>query len=70
MTIEEARSVVWANPSSAFAVKNPTIAVWSLKHLSDELGNVWLERGMEQAVQARIVEKLTSLCRPGAKKAE
>jgi len=55
--------VVWANPESPLAVENPMVAVWTFDRLPEELGNIWQGQKVEQATQARIVEKLTALRR-------
>ncbi len=55
--------VVWANQESPLTVENPSAAVWPLDRLPDELGNIWQDEKVPLAVRARIVEKLTKLCR-------
>ncbi len=56
--------VVWANPESTLAVENPAVAVWSLDHLPEELGNLWREQRLSEEKRDLIVEKLAALCRP------
>lgn len=55
-------AVVWANQESRLTVENPSVAVWQLDRLPDELGNVWQEEKIWATTRARIVEKLTKLC--------
>ncbi len=55
-------AVVWANPDSPVMVENPSVAVWTLDRLSDELGNVWHGEAVSEETRNRIVEKLTKLC--------
>lgn len=59
-------AVVWANQESPLTVENPTVAVWPLEHLPDELGNVWQDEKVTIAIRTRIVEKLTKLCQSQA----
>ena len=55
-------AVVWANQESPLIVENPTVAVWLIDQLPDELGNVWHRDMVPKDKQNRIVEKLTGLC--------
>jgi hypothetical protein len=55
-------AVVWANQESRLTVENPSVAVWQLDHLPDELGNVWQEEKISATTRTRIVKKLTKLC--------
>ncbi|MGD0611544.1 MAG: nuclease-related domain-containing protein [Anaerolineales bacterium] len=55
--------VIWANQESQLTVENPSVAVWTLKHLSDELGNVWQDEKVPAATRDLIAKKLTKLCR-------
>jgi hypothetical protein len=43
------------------------VAVWPLERLPDELGNVWQGEKVPAERRARIVEKLTRLCRKQGK---
>ena len=54
--------VVWANPESLLAVENPSVAVWTLDRLPDELGNAWQGSTIPEPERLRIVDKLTRLC--------
>ena len=55
-------AVVWANRASRLTVENPSVAVWTIDRLSEELGNVWQGRAVAELDRARIIEKLTALC--------
>ncbi|HTX93175.1 MAG TPA: nuclease-related domain-containing protein [Anaerolineales bacterium] len=55
-------AVVWANQENPLIAENPSVAVWSLDRLSDELGNVWQDEKVPPATRLKIVEKLTKLC--------
>jgi hypothetical protein len=55
-------AVVWANQESRLTVENPSVAVWQLGRLPDELGNAWQEEKISAAKRSQIVEKLTKLC--------
>jgi hypothetical protein len=55
-------AVVWANPESALVVDNPSVAVWTLERLPDELGNIWYSKQIPEAARAKIVDKLTRQC--------
>lgn len=54
--------VVWANPESWLVVDNPSVAVWTVDRLPEELGNVWQNPPMPESDRERIIEKLTRLC--------
>jgi hypothetical protein len=54
--------VVWANPECPLTVENPSVAVWSLERLPDELGNIWRGEAILEAKRNQIVGKLTKLC--------
>jgi len=58
--------VVWANREGTVKVKQPLVPVWLIDRLPEELGNLWRDRPMPEAMQARIVEKLTALCQQTA----
>jgi hypothetical protein len=55
-------AVVWAKPESAIIVDNPSVAVWTLERLPDELGNIWYSKQVPEAARAKIVDKLTTQC--------
>ena len=55
-------AVVWANRESALTVQNPSVAVWEIARLPEELGNLWQHKPIGETIQARIIEKLTTLC--------
>lgn len=54
--------VIWANREGVVKVKQPLVPVWTVERLPEELANRWQDRTLEEATQARIVEKLTDLC--------
>jgi uncharacterized integral membrane protein len=56
-------AVVWANPDSRLTVENPSVAVWELDRLPDEVGNVWVEDVLAEATRNKIIRKLTQLCK-------
>lgn len=53
--------VVWANPESPLEVENPSVAVWKLDRLEDELGNIQESKPIPDADRQKICEKLTKL---------
>jgi len=55
-------AVIWANRESALTVQNPSVAVWDIARLPEELGNLWQHKPIEEAIRARIIERLTALC--------
>jgi hypothetical protein len=55
-------AVIWANPASPLTVENPSVAVWSLDRLPDELGNIWHGKTISEDIREQIVQKLTKLC--------
>jgi hypothetical protein len=56
-------AIVWANQESALRVENPSVAVWPLERLPDELGNLWQEEKVPAETRARIADKLAKLCK-------
>jgi hypothetical protein len=52
-------AVVWANPESPLEVVNPSVAVWKLDRLEDELGNIQEGRRIADADRQKISDKLT-----------
>ncbi len=54
-------AVVWANGETRPAVENPTVAVWTMDRLQDELGNLWHGERIPEPVREKIVGKLTRL---------
>jgi hypothetical protein len=60
-------AVVWANTESPLTVENPSLAVWTLDRLPDELGNIWSGSPMPDPARQRIIEKLSGLCKPEEK---
>ena len=59
--------VVWANREGTVKVKQPLVPVWLIERLPEELGNLRQDRQIPEAMQIRIVEKLTALCQQTAK---
>lgn len=56
-------AVVWANPEAHVQVDNPSVAVWTLDRLPDELGNIWQGESLAEPKRQQIVDKLTRLCK-------
>jgi len=54
--------VAWADQGGSVAVEDPTVPVWTLDRLEDELGNLWNGHRLTPPEQERIVEKLTRVC--------
>lgn len=54
--------IVWANKTSPLAVENPTVGIWEINHLQDELGNIWQGEKVSKEVQKQIEKKLAVLC--------
>jgi hypothetical protein len=57
------KAVVWAERTEPL-VENPSVAVWTLDHLPEQLGNIWQGKTILESDRARIIEKLTKLCQP------
>jgi hypothetical protein len=57
--------VVWANPESPLAVENPTVAIWKLDRLEDELGNIQEGKSLSEEDRKKICEKLAKLVERG-----
>jgi hypothetical protein len=55
-------AVVWANAGSRLSVDQPSVAVWPIQRLAEELGNLWDKAPMPEAERQQIVDKLTRLC--------
>jgi hypothetical protein len=53
--------VVWANPESPVKVENPSVSVWTMDRLEDELGNIQEGSTIAERDRQRICEKLTKL---------
>jgi hypothetical protein len=54
--------VAWAGQGAQVSVQDPTVQVWTLDRLEDELGNLWNGRPLSEVDRKRIVEKLTRVC--------
>ncbi len=48
-------AVIWANPESKLTVENPSVAVWQLDRLPDELGNIWQDETLSEATRQKLV---------------
>jgi hypothetical protein len=53
--------VIWANPESPLEVENPSVAVWTIDRLEDELGNIQEEKRLSDDIRMKICDKLTKL---------
>lgn len=60
-------AIAWANEESQILVEDPTVPIWTLDRLEDELGNLWDGQRLGAREQQRIVEKLTRLCQAPSK---
>jgi hypothetical protein len=56
-------AVVWANEERVPQVENPTVAVWAIDRLEDEVGNLWNGKRLDSATKERILAKLAVLGR-------
>ncbi len=54
-------AIVWANPESSLKVENPSVPIWKLDRLPDELGNISNGRNISEDDQQKINKKLTRL---------
>ena len=54
-------AVVWANPESPLEVENPSVAIWKMDRLEDELGNIQEGSKIAETDRQKICEKLTKL---------
>jgi len=54
-------AVVWANPESPLRVENPSVVVWTMERLEDELGNIQEGSKISETDRQKICEKLTKL---------
>jgi hypothetical protein len=55
-------AVAWADQTGCITLEDPTVPVWTLDRLEDELGNLSNGRGISEADRERIVQKLTRSC--------
>lgn len=53
--------VIWANPESSVMVENPSVAVWTLERLPDELNKLYPRNNFTEATRQKIIDKLTKL---------
>jgi len=61
-------AVIWANRENFLSVQSPSIAVWLLDRLPDELGNLLSSQSIPNDKQEIIVDKLTKLCQQQSNK--
>ena len=54
-------AVIWANPESPLGVENPTVAVWAMDRLEEELGNIQEGKEISDPDRKKICDKLTKL---------
>jgi hypothetical protein len=54
--------VAWAEQGGHVSIEDPTVPVWTLDRIEDELGNLWNGQRLTAQVQEQIVEKLTRVC--------
>lgn len=54
-------AVIWADRVGPLTVQNPSVAVWKIDNLPEELGNLWQGKSIPESDRARIIEKLTRL---------
>jgi len=55
-------AIAWAGEEGNLSVEDPSVAVWTIDRLEDELGNLWNGHWLEETDRQRIVEELTRLC--------
>lgn len=55
-------TVIWANKESSLVIENPSVAIWQINRLSDELGNIWQGEKLSKEERAHIAQKLSTLC--------
>jgi hypothetical protein len=53
--------VVWANPESPLEVENPSVAIWKIDRLEDELGNIQEGKELSDIYRQKICKKLTKM---------
>jgi len=56
------KAVVWANPDAPITTENPTVRVWTLERLRDELGNLPQADKVSPTTRDQIAAKLSKLC--------
>jgi hypothetical protein len=62
-------AVIWANPEAPLTVENPSVTVWTLDRLRDELDNILQIKPIPEDKRQQIVDKLTKLCAAQKQKA-
>ncbi len=63
-------AIVWANEETSPFVENPTVPVWELARLPDELGNIWQGEKLTKEECIKIGEKFKKLFETGKKRRE
>lgn len=54
--------VVWANSDGLLRVEDPTVSVWFINRLVDELGNIWQGERLSKSEREKVNDKLFRLC--------
>ncbi len=54
-------AVVWADQEEPLALESPAVEVWPLERLADELGNLWGEEELHEALREKVIAKLAGL---------
>jgi hypothetical protein len=60
-------AIAWASQEGHVVVENPTVPVWMMDRMDDELGNLWNGKRLDTPTKERIVEKLIKLCQAPAR---
>lgn len=56
-------AIAWAAEDGHLEIENPTVPVWTMDRLEDEVGNLWNGRRLDPATRDRITDKLSKLYR-------
>ncbi|MCX6070930.1 MAG: nuclease-related domain-containing protein, partial [Chloroflexi bacterium] len=54
-------AIAWATEDGHPEAENPTVPVWTMDRLEDEVGNLWNGKRLDLATRDRITDKLTKL---------
>ena len=54
--------VVWVNADIPLSIENPTVKVWLLDNIANEIARQPQNNKLSEEIKQRIVEKLTKLC--------
>jgi len=60
-------AVVWANEESPLFIENPTVVVWKIEDLAEELKNIWHGEKLTLDERKKIDEKFQKICTPEKK---